>query len=305
MTKHLLGIKDLSGKEIESLVRLSCDVKAHPSKYARKLAGKTLGLIFEKPSTRTLISFQVAMTQMGGQAHSLGSKDMKLGSREALHDEARVLSRYWNGAVLRTYSHKTIENFAAYATIPVINGLSDEEHPCQALADLLTIREYVKLRKPVLAYIGDGNNVLTSLLYLFAKIGGHLHFATPASFRPKEKILIELQSIAKKTGALIQEKESPEAAVRDADIVYTDVWVSMGEEHIREEKLKAFRGFQLNRNLLAQAKKKPCILHCLPAHRGEEITDEVMEDKKSLIFEQAENRLHVEKAILVWLMTGK
>jgi len=302
MTKNLLGIRDLSQKDIESLMKLSADIKKRPSKYGKSLAGKTLGLIFEKPSTRTRISFQVAMAQMGGEAHYLGPQDMKLGSREALHDEARVLSRYWNGVVLRTFEHKTIEGFANYSRVPVINGLSDLAHPCQALADLFTVREKLGSKKPVVAYIGDGNNVLNSLLYVFAKTGGHLHFACPKKYRPSVEILSEVYDAAKKSKASIQEKNSPEEAVYDADVVYTDVWVSMGEEDLRDAKLKEFSGFQLNRDLLKKAKQKPYILHCLPAHRGEEITDDVMEDVKSLVFDQAENRLHVEKAVLLWLL---
>lgn len=302
MSKHLLGIRDLAPKEVEALLKSAADIKAHPDKYAKSLEGKSIGLIFEKPSTRTRISFQVAMAQMGGQAQYLGPQDIKLGSREALHDEARVLSRYWNGAVLRTFKHETIEEFAAHSTIPVINGLSDQSHPCQALADLLTIREHVKAKKPVLAYIGDGNNVLNSLLYIFAKTGGVLNYACPKKYLPDPKVWGEVQEIANATGAVITEKESPVEAVKDAHVVYTDVWVSMGEEAIRDAKLKEFKGYQVNQALLTKAKVKPFVLHCLPAHRDEEITDDVMEDEKSLVFDQAENRLHAEKAILLWLL---
>ncbi len=302
MTKHFLGIKDITAKEIESLLALAADIKKNPSKYAKSLAGKSLGMVFEKPSTRTRVSFQVAMAQMGGNAQYLGPQDMKLGSREALHDEARVLSRYWNGAVLRTFSHKTIEDFAAYASMPIINGLSDTSHPCQALADLLTIREHVKSKKPVLAWIGDGNNVLNSLLYIFAKTSGIIYYACPKKYQPDDKVLTEVHAIAKKTGAVIENRVVPKEAVLEADLVYTDVWISMGEENIRDAKLKAFEGFQVNQELLRKAKKKPYVLHCLPAHRGEEITDDVMEDAKSLVFDQAENRLHAEKAILYWLL---
>lgn len=283
-------------------MRLSISIKSHPAGYARSLSGKSLGLIFEKPSTRTRISFQVAMEQMGGSAQYLGPQDMKLGTREALHDEARVLSRYWDGMVLRTFRHKTIEDFASYATRPVINGLSDRSHPCQVLADLLTIRERVRVKKPALAWVGDGNNVLNSLLYLFAKLGYALYFSCPGKYQPAQDVLGEVREIAKKTKAVIETSATPEAAVRHADVVYTDVWVSMGEEALREKKLKEFEGFQINHKLLAQAPKQPYILHCLPAHRGEEITDEVMEGEHSLVFEQAENRLHAEKAILYWLL---
>ncbi len=304
MAKHLLGIRDLSANDIDKLIKLSLNIKKDPDRYAHKLSGKTLGLIFEKPSTRTRVSFQVAMAQMGGEAHYLGPQDMKLGSREALHDEARVLSRYWNAAVLRTFSHKTIEDFAEYSSVPVINGLSDLAHPCQAMADLLTMREHSEGKKKLhLAYVGDGNNVLNSLLYITAKTGGILTFSCPKKYRPHNHILAEVYSIAKKHGAEIVDKEKPGLAVQGADFVYTDVWVSMGEEKIRSAKLKEFKGFQVNHDLLKKAGKKPYIMHCLPAHRDEEITDDVMEDSNSLVFDQAENRLHAEKAILVWLLT--
>ncbi len=300
--KHLLGIKDLSKKDILDIIGIAVEVKKHPKKYLRHLEGKSLGLVFEKPSTRTRVSFQVAMTQMGGEAQYLGPHDIKLGSREALHDEARVLSRYWDAIVLRTFKHKTIEDFSDYSKVPVINGLSDWSHPCQALADYLTVIEKSKKKQAIVAYVGDGNNVLTSLLYLFAKIGGHFHFVCPKKHQVNPKDLKEIMALAKKSGALIQQKTTPEGAIKFADFVYTDVWVSMGEEKLKKKKLSEFKGFQLNKKLLSKAKKPPFIMHCLPAHRDEEITDEIMESSKSIVFDQAENRLHAEKAILLWLL---
>jgi len=300
--KHLLGINKLSKKDILDIIKLAKLIKQYPKRYAKKLEGKALGLVFEKPSTRTRVSFQVAMTQMGGEAQYLGPNDIKLGSREALRDEARVLSRYWDAVALRTFSHKTIEGFSDYSSSPVINALSDVSHPCQVLADYLTIQEHVASKEPIVAYLGDGNNVLTSLLFLFAKIGGHFHYCCPDKFKPSKSIMKEILAVAKTSGALIQEKSSPASCIKYADVVYTDVWVSMGEEKIKKTKMKAFNGFQVNDKLLTKAQKKVYVMHCLPAHRGEEITDSVIESKRSIVFDQAENRLHAQKAILLWLL---
>jgi len=206
--KHLLEINDLTKTDIQKLMKLTADIKKHPGKYNKSLYGKTLGLIFEKPSTRTRVSFQTAMAQMGGEAQYLGPNDIQLGKREALHDEARVLSRYWDAVVLRTFSHKTIEDFANFSEVPVVNGLSDQSHPCQVLADLFTIKERFHTKSPVVAYVGDGNNVLSSLLYLFAMTGGHFHFACPPKFSPSPKVLKEVFHIAKKSGARIQKKSN-------------------------------------------------------------------------------------------------
>jgi ornithine carbamoyltransferase len=260
------------------------------------------GLIFEKPSTRTWVSFETGIFSLGGSAVYLGPEDIKLGVREETRDVARVLNRYLSGVVLRTYAHQTITEFEKYFDKPVINGLSDFEHPCQALADYLTIREKIPHpARPLVTYIGDGNNMLNSLLLLAAKLGGKLNYATPRKHEPDKKVLEQALKIAKLSGAEICGTTDPLEAVEGADIVYTDVWVSMGEEKIRNEKLKDFEGMQVNEKLLKKAKKSAYVMHCLPAHRGEEITDEVIESKSSIVFDQAENRLHVQKAILLHL----
>lgn len=302
MRKHLLSIHDMSAAEIEKILNLSERLKKNPAKYGSALQGKMFGLIFEKPSTRTWVSFQTGIFQLGGSAVYLGPEDMKLGVREEVRDIARVLDRYLGGVVLRTFRHDTITEFEKYFTKPVINGLSDYEHPCQALADYLTIREkFGKKAKPVVVFVGDGNNVFNSLVLLAAKIGGKFRYATPAKYKPCPDILKQAEAIAKKTGAVIEGFLDPKKAVKGADVLYTDVWVSMGEESMREKKMKEFSGMQINKQLLSLANKNALVMHCLPAHRGEEITDDVMESKSSVVFDQAENRLHVQKAILLTL----
>ena len=239
---------------------------------------------------------------MGGGTIFLGPGDIRLGVRETVKDVARVLERYLDGVVLRTFAHETITTFEQYFRRPVINGLSNFEHPCQALADFLTIREKFKgSGKPVLAYVGDGNNVLHSLLLLTAKLGGVLRYGTPAAYPPDRQVVEKAWESACKSGALLQEFNDPREAVKGAHFVYTDVWVSMGEEKKRSAKIKSFKGFQVDGKLLSAAKKGAKVMHCLPAHRGEEITDEVLEGKSSIVFDQAENRLHVQKAVLIHL----
>ena len=241
---------------------------------------------------------------MGGGTIYLGPEDIQLGVREAVQDVARVLERYLDGVILRTFAHETITTFERYFHKPVINGLSDFEHPCQALGDFFTLREKFKgSKRPVLAFVGDGNNVLNSLLLLTAKLGGHLRYATPAGFQPSRELVKDAEALARQTGALIEEFRDPKEAVKGADFVYADVWVSMGEEKQKKTKMPSFGGFQVNRELLRNASKEVKVLHCLPAHRGEEITDEVLESKAAIVFDQAENRLHVQKAILVHLCT--
>lgn len=303
MLKDLISISDLSAKDIETILALAEKIKKNPVKYADFLKGKVFGLIFEKPSTRTWISFETGIISLGGNAIYLGPEDIQLGRREETRDVARVLDRYLAGVVLRTFSHNTITEFQKYFRGPVINGLSDFEHPCQALADFLTIREiYGPKKRPVVVYVGDGNNVLASLLLLAAKMGFEIRYATPEMYAPSDRVLDAARSIARKSGGKVIGFTDPISAVRQADVVYTDVWVSMGEEKIRKEKMKAFGKYQVNRELLAYARKDALVMHCLPAHRGEEITDQVMESKNSIVFDQAENRLHVQKAVLAHLM---
>ncbi len=300
--KDLISIADLKTDGAERLLTLAAKVKKNPARYQSAFKGEKFGLIFEKPSTRTWVSFDVGIYSMGGSALYLGPDDIKLGVREEVRDVARVLERYLAGIVLRTFAHDTITEFQKYFGRPVINGLSDFEHPCQALADYLTLREKLGWKaNPLMTYVGDGNNVLHSLLLLTAILGGKLHYATPRKHEPSRVVLAQAGKIAAKTGAKLKGFHTPGAAVSGADVIYTDVWVSMGEEHLLAKKLKAFRGMQVNRRLLAHAKKNALVMHCLPAHRGEEITEDVIEGRHSVVFDQAENRLHIQKAILLML----
>lgn len=301
-TRHLISINDLTAGEIEDIFRLAEQIKKNPRAYRDSLEGKVFGLIFEKPSTRTLVSFEVGIQSLGGGTLFLGPADIQLGVREEVKDVARVLERYLDGVVLRTFAHETITTFEHYFHKPVINGLSDFEHPCQALADFLTIREHFKgPKKPVLAFVGDGNNVLNSFLLLAAKLGTPLRYGTPERYEPDARLLKRAREEARKSGAVIEGFNHPKEAVKGADFVYTDVWVSMGQEKERKKKMAGFKGFQVNRELLGGASKSVKVMHCLPAHRGEEITDEVLEGPSSVVFDQAENRLHVQKAILIHL----
>lgn len=303
MKKDLITIRDLHQDEVEKLFELTAKIKSKPAAYQDKLTGKSLGLIFQKSSNRTRVSFEVGMNQLGGYTIYLGPDDIKLGTREAPKDIALTLSRYLDLIVARTFSHQAIVDLAKNATIPVINGLSDMFHPCQALADLFTIKEkFKKLKGIKLAFIGDGNNVLHSLLYCCSKTGLSLSVATPEGYEPDEQILNEALEIAKETGSRIEIAENKEEAVKGADVLYTDVWVSMGQEQEREKRLKDFAAFQVDSELLKKAKQGCLIMHCLPAHRGDEITDEVIDGETSIVFDQAENRLHVQKAILLELV---
>jgi ornithine carbamoyltransferase len=305
MKKHLISITDLSAEEIEKIFALALELKRSPEKFRTRLQGQMFGLIFEKPSTRTWISFETGIFSLGGGTIYLGPDDMKLGIREEVRDVARVLNRYLTGVILRTFSHETITEFQKFYDKAVINGLSDFEHPCQALADYLTLREkFPQGYKPTIAFIGDGNNVLNSLVLLAATMGYDFHYATPKNLEPSAEIINQARAIAKKTGSKILGTHDPSEAVKNADAVYTDVWVSMGQEAQREEKLKAFKGMQVNEELMKKAKKDAYVMHCLPAHRGEEITDGVMESKTSIVFDQAENRLHVQKAVLLHLCSS-
>ncbi len=300
--KRLVSITDLKPGEILELFKLTAKVKEKPAAYGRSLSGQMFGLIFEKPSTRTWISFETGIFSLGGGTIYLGPDDIKLGVREEVRDVARVLSRYLGGIILRTFSHQTITEFEKYFNKCIINGLSDFEHPCQALADYFTLQEHFNsVRKPLLAFVGDGNNVLNSLLLLAAQLGGRIRYATPVRHEPSQHVLAQAKAIARKTGALIEGTHDPVEAVTGADAVYTDVWVSMGEEHLRRQKMKAFKGMQINAALMKKAAKGALIMHCLPAHRGEEIAEDMLESRRSVVFDQAENRLHIQKAILLHL----
>ena len=303
MNKDLITIKDLSREEIRELFELTKAVKQDASAYYGKLKAKSLGLIFQKPSNRTRVSFEVGMHQLGGYTVYLGPDDIKLGIREATKDIAQTLSRYLDVIVARTFSHQEVVELAKNASIPVINGLSDLFHPCQALADVFTINEKIgKLKGTKLAFIGDGNNVLNSLLYCGAKTGLDISIATPKGYEPDIEILKEAEKIASSTGAKIEVVKDKYEAADGADVLYTDVWISMGQEKERKKRLKAFKNLQIDEELVKKAKPSCIVMHCLPAHRGEEITDEVIDGPNSVVFDQAGNRLHMQKAILLRLL---
>jgi len=303
MKKDLLSIGDLNLTDINSIFKLTEQLKKNKNKFSKSLSAKTLALIFQKPSNRTRVSFEVGMYQLGGNSLYLSPQEINLGVRETIGDVAKTISRYVDGVVLRTFEHKNCLDMAEAATIPVINGLSDYSHPCQALADLFTIKEKLKdLKKVTLAYVGDGNNVCNSLLFAAAKTGMNISVATPKGYAPEDKVIKQAQAEAKETGSRILITEDPFNAVKDAQVVYTDVWASMGQEEEINKRKVIFKDFQINAKLLANASKDVLVMHCLPAHRGEEITDEVMESKNSIVFDQAENRMHVQKAILIKLL---
>ena len=304
--KDLISIHDLSSDEVHEIIDGAAELKAMqkagvPHRY---LEGKTLGMIFEKSSTRTRVSFEVGIFQLGGTGLFLSNKDLQLGRGEPIKDTARVLSRYLDGIMIRTYGHDRVVELAKYADIPVINGLSDLLHPCQVLTDLLTIREHKgkNFRALKMAYVGDGNNMTNSYLYGAAKVGMALSVATPANYKPDEKVFENALSDAEETGANIEWCEDPIDAVKDADIIATDTWASMGQEAEHEERKKIFAPYQVNKKLLKHAGKNAIVLHCLPAYRGEEITDDVFENNAHVIFDEAENRLHTQKAIMALTM---
>jgi len=306
MKKDLVSIKDLTGADIAGILSLTDKLKKNKEKFARTLSGKTLALIFQKPSNRTRVSFEVAMYQLGGNAIYLSPQEINLGVRESIKDVAKTLSRYVDAIVLRTFEHKNVVELAQAAEIPVINGLSDFSHPCQALADIYTVKEKLKKIKGVtLAYVGDGNNVCNSLLFACAKAGLNMHVGAPKGYEPDPAVLSEAGAIAMSQKNAIKLFNTAEEAVKGADVIYTDVWASMGQEKEAAEREKIFQGFQVNSGLLKLSGKNALIMHCLPAHRGKEITDEAMDSKNSVVFQQAENRLHVQKAIMATLLKYK
>ena len=300
--KHLLKLLDLSREDIIELLDLADKLKAeqkagipHPL-----LAGKTLGMIFEKSSTRTRVSFETGMTQLGGHALFLSSRDLQIGRGEPVQDTARVLSRYVDGIMIRTFAQQEVEDLAKYGSIPIINGLTDFCHPCQVLADLQTVRERKgKLEGLNMCYIGDGNNMANSLIVGFLKVGAHVAIACPKDYQPDAQVL---EFAAQYPGRFLM-TDKPLEAARDADVIFTDVWASMGQEDEKAIREKAFAGYQVNAELLAVAHDGCMVQHCLPAHRGEEITEEVFEAHADEIFDEAENRLHAQKAVLVKLMS--
>lgn len=303
--KDLLSIHDLSTKEINDILDLAKTLKTQlkNGEQHHLLKGKTLGMIFQKASTRTRVSFEVGMWQLGGAALFLNANDMQIGRGEPVKDTARVLSRYVDGIMIRTFSHDEVIELAEYASIPVINALTDLMHPCQALTDIFTVLEHKgTLQGLKMTYIGDGNNMVNSLLQACAKVGMHISIATPKGYEPDAAIVAEALTVAAVTGSKIEICEDPFVAAQNADVFYTDVWASMGKEIEQEDRREVFVNYQVNKELLAVAKKDAIVLHCLPAHRGEEISEDVFESEQSVVFDQAENRLHVQKAIMVLLM---
>jgi ornithine carbamoyltransferase len=301
--KDLLSISDLSTEEIRLLISDAVDMKARG--WLSRLSGKTLALIFEKPSLRTRVSFEVAMRQLGGECLYLSPAEVGLGERESVPDVARVLSRYVDVIVARTFSHQTLELLAGSASVPVINALSDVEHPCQALADLLTIYEKKgELEGLTLSFVGDGNNVANSLLLAASLAGMNFRIASPDGYRVDEKILSLAQGYALGSGAEIFLTEEPGLAVSGADVVYTDVWASMGQEAEAEQRRQVLASYQVNGELLSLAKGDAILMHPLPAHRGEEVAEEVLDSHKSVVFDQAENRMHLQKALLAQILGG-
>lgn len=305
MKKDFISLIDYSGQEILDLIALAKELKAD-NKAGRKhhiLDGKTLGMIFTKSSTRTRVSFEVGMYQLGGQALFLSSNDIQLGRGESIYDTANVLSRFLDGIMIRTYKHSDVTELAKNAAIPVINGLTDLLHPCQVLADLLTISEYKgDLKGKKLCYVGDGNNMAHSLLYGCTKVGMDISVATPDKYKCDETVMGNALKIAAETGSKVEFTNNPKQAMENADAVYTDTWVSMGMEAEKQQRIKDFAGFEVNRELMDIAKPDAMFLHCLPAYRGYEVSADVIDGKQSAIFDEAENRLHAQKAVMATLM---
>ena len=301
--RHLVSIHDWSAAEVSNLLNVAAMVKRNAKDYAEALKGRVLAMIFQKSSTRTRVSFEVGIYQLGGTAIFLSADDIQLGRGETIADTAKVLSRFVDIIMIRTYDHGDVEALAEHACVPVINGLDDLLHPCQALADLFTIQE--KVGGPAgkrVAYVGDGNNMAHSLMYAAAKAGCHINVATPAGYEPDAAVVEAAREDAAESGASIGVSTDPREAVKDADVVCTDVWASMGQEAEHRERVAAFAGYQVDAALMEAAGPDALFMHCLPAHRGEEVTAEVIDGPRSIVWDQAENRLHLQKALLVMLL---
>jgi ornithine carbamoyltransferase len=304
--KDFLSIKDFSPSEIQYLLVLARQIKAHPTTYSDALKRKTLAMIFEKPSLRTRVTFDVGIQQLGGFSLYLSPAEINLGKRESVHDVAKNLERMVQGIMIRTFAHELVEQMAEHANIPVINGLTDYSHPCQALADYLTMWEAKgNLEGLKVAYVGDGNNVAHSLMFAGAQVGAHVWIATPRGYEPKAEALRWASERGRETGGTCTITNDAREAVLAADVVYTDVWASMGQESETEKRKRIFSPFQVNKDLLRHAQRDAIFLHCLPAHRGDEVTADVIDSPHSFVFQQAENRLHAQKAIMLELMKGE
>ena len=299
--KHLLSIADLSIEEVEALIRRAVDLKGGPSPQV--MAGKSAALLFEKPSLRTKVSFDIAVHQLGGHPLYLGKDEVGMGVREPVSDTARILSRYVDVIIVRTFAQSTLETLAQYSSVPVINALSDDEHPCQALADLLTVYEKKGgLKGTTFAYIGDGNNVAVSLALAVVSVGANFTIAAPPGYHMPDAAMDEVIRRGRVTGVRVTLTESPQDTVRGADVVYTDVWTSMGQEEETERRREAFKGYSVDPELLALAGDGALFMHPLPAHPGEEISEGLLEHPQSVVFDQAENRLHAQKAVLLEIL---
>jgi ornithine carbamoyltransferase len=302
MKRDFLRLRDFSSEEIDHLLKRALELKSGKDSNKCPLIGRNIGLIFEKASTRTRVSFEVGIYQLGANSIYLNPKEIQLGRGETIHDTAKTLSRYLDAIVIRTFSHNTLIDFASSSSIPVINGLSDLLHPCQALGDMMTVLEKKgKLKGINLSYIGDGNNVANSLIEASSMMGINLKIACPKGFEPDTEVLKEQKASAKSEIRIVR---NPKDAAKGADVLYTDAWVSMGQEKEEKQKKKNFKAYQLNSKILSYAKKDAIVLHCLPAHRGEEITDDVIDSPQSAVFDQAENRLHTQKALLEFLLSS-
>jgi ornithine carbamoyltransferase len=303
MLRHYLSVDDLAPSELGSLLDLAGRVKAEPRAFGDRLVGGAVALIFEKASTRTRVSFEVGVAELGGHPLALSKADLQLGRGETIEDTGRVLSRYVDAVVLRTFEQERLEALASASSVPVINALSDFEHPCQALADLLTVRERGgELAGRILTYLGDGNNVAHALLLAGAKAGMTVRIATPPGFEPIPQVVERARAVAGETGGSIELTHDPAGAAAGAHVLYTDVWASMGQEEEADERALVFPAYQLDQKLLDAADDDVIVLHCLPAHRGQEITDEVIDGPRSAVWDQAENRLHTQKALLLFLL---
>jgi ornithine carbamoyltransferase len=305
-SKDFLSIRDFSPSDIQYLLTLGRQVKAHPSAYGKALHGETLAMIFEKPSLRTRVTFDVGIQQLGGFSIYLSPAEIDLGKRESVYDVAKNLERMVQGVMIRTFSHEVVEQMATYASIPVINGLTDYSHPCQAMADYLTIWEAKgKVEGLKIAFLGDGDNVARSLMFTGAQLGAHVWLANPPGYELDADSVIWARARGEETGGTCTVTNDPDEAAAGADVIYTDVWASMGKESEAEERRHPFLPYQVDATLFRRAKRDAIFLHCLPAHRGEEVTNEVMDSPRSLVFQQAENRLHSQKAIMLELMKGE
>jgi ornithine carbamoyltransferase len=301
--KDFIEIHDYGADEVRQIFELARDIKKNPQRYRDALAGKTLAMIFEKSSTRTRVSFEAGMFQLGGHALFLSSRDIQLGRGEPIYDTAKVLSRYVDGIMARTFSHKTVTDLAEYSSVPVINGLTDLSHPCQAMTDYFTAWEHLgDLKGKKIAYVGDGNNMAHSLLFGAPKMGMHIAVATPGGYAPDPMVVAQAKADSDHAGTKITITTSIDEAVKDADIVETDVWASMGQEAEAQKRQRDFEGWQVGSRVMSLAKPSAIFMHCLPAHRGEEVAAEVIDSPQSVIYDEAENRLHVQKAIMVALM---